>query len=307
MRWRSAAKTLLERALVQSGVPGAARRRRVTDVLILAYHNVVPLGESAVGERSLHISERDFGDQLDVIAETHEIIPLLAALDSLRERPSCPRAVLTFDDAYRGAITVGLAAAATRGLPATVFVAPAFIGGRSFWWDALADPRTGELEPSLRHRALWAQQGDESRVRAWAATSGREVQSLPQHATCAHDRELAHASTLAGVTFGSHSWSHCNLAALDDALLGAQLRDSHAWLRAAYPATAIPWISYPYGLSSARVEKLAAAEGFVGGLRIEGGWHRPGRDQPYALPRLNIPSALSRDGFVLRTSGILSG
>lgn len=307
MRWRSAAKTLLERALAHSGVARAARRRRATDVLILAYHNVVPRGEASAGERSLHISERDFGDHLDVIAETHEIIPLRAAFDTLREPPSCPRAVLTFDDAYRGAITAGLAAAVARRLPATVFIAPDFVGGRSFWWDALADPQTGELEPSLRQYALWEQRGDTNRLLAWADTMGRRVQPLPEHATCALAAELASAATLAGVTFGSHSWSHLNLASLDPAALGAQLRDSRAWLHAEHAKTTIPWISYPYGLSSARVETLAASEGFVGGLRIEGGWLRPGRDQPYALPRLNIPSALSRDGFLLRTSGVLPG
>lgn len=306
MRWRAAAKKVFERALAQSALPRAARKRRAADVLILAYHNVIPSGERSAGERSLHVSLADFEDQLDVVAETHAIVPLVSALARPESPPSRPRAVVTFDDAYRGAVTVGLHAAVARGLSTTVFIAPRFVGGQSFWWDALADPATGQLDPALRRGALWDNDGDDTRIRAWAVANGRRLTAVPEHATCAHAHELTHAAALSGVTFGSHSWSHANLASLGDRSLTAQLRDSAQWLAAQHPSRAIPCISYPYGLSSASVERLAAAEGFLGGLRIDGGWHRPGHDQPYALPRLNVPSGLSRDGFLLRASGIFA-
>ena len=304
MRWRSAAKTVLERALAYSGAARAARRRRQADVLILAYHNVIPHGERSVGERSLHIALADFSEQLDVLADTHEIVSLANVLTEHREESKRPRAVLTFDDAYRGAITSGIDAAVARGLPTTVFIAPSFIGGASFWWDALADPATGEMPPSFRHRALWQHRGADAEVRTFATKESRPAQQMPDHATCAHTHELKEAATRPGVSFGSHGWSHANLASLDERSLQSELSDSHRWLQSEYPNCAIAHISYPYGLSSSQVEKLASAEGFAAGLLIEGGWHRPGHDPRYALPRLNIPANLSRDGFLIRTSGM---
>jgi peptidoglycan/xylan/chitin deacetylase (PgdA/CDA1 family) len=302
MIWRSAAKAVLERALARSGVPQAARRRRSSDVIILAYHNVVPRGEGAVGELSLHVSAADFSAQLEVLAETHEVVPLEATSEIAPERSSRPRAAVTFDDAYRGAITAGIAAAVSCALPVTVFIAPKFVGGKSFWWDALAG--VGEMPISFRNRALWEYGGDDSKVRSFAASVGIKERSIPEHATCAHAHELAQAAAQPGVRFGPHSWSHVNLAALDEETLKSELRDSYDWVKAEYPRAAAADISYPYGLSSARVERMASAQGFGRGLRIEGGWYRPGHDPRFAVPRLNIAANLSRDGFLIQTSGL---
>src|SRR5690606_8872381 len=83
---------------------GAGRRP-----LILAYHNIVPDGIARCGEGSLHLSRTAFTEQLDHLVSTHEIV----ALDALWERRDPgggrPLAVITFDDAYRGAVTLGVA------------------------------------------------------------------------------------------------------------------------------------------------------------------------------------------------------
>jgi len=66
----------------------------------------------------------------------------------------------------------------------------------------------------------------------------------------------------------------------------------------------IPWLSYPYGLASRTVEAAAAAAGYTGALALGGGWFVPARVNCYAVPRVNVPSGLSLNGFVLRTSGL---
>jgi hypothetical protein len=38
---------------------------------------------------------------------------------------------------------LGIPELVRRGLPATVFVAPALLDQRAFWWDRLANPTTG--------------------------------------------------------------------------------------------------------------------------------------------------------------------
>ena len=101
---RSIVKKVAETVLVRSGAAAIARRRRIHDVAILAYHNIVPRGESVFGERSLHLDQDAFGVQLDHLMETHEIV----GLDDLIERgpgAGAPAAVVTFDDAYLGALT----------------------------------------------------------------------------------------------------------------------------------------------------------------------------------------------------------
>jgi peptidoglycan/xylan/chitin deacetylase (PgdA/CDA1 family) len=102
----------------------------------------------------------------------------------------------------------------------------------------------------------------------------------------------------------SHTWSHPNLAALEPAELTAELTRPLAWLRDGFPEP-LAVLAYPYGRSSPQVEAAAAAAGYRAALRIDGGWLRSGRGRTHALPRLNVPSGLSLQGFRLRTAGLL--
>jgi peptidoglycan/xylan/chitin deacetylase (PgdA/CDA1 family) len=122
-----------------------------------------------------------------------------------------PRVAITFDDAYRGAVTIGVAELVRRGLPATLFVAPAFIGGRSFWWDALGESFTGGLPESVRRAALEGCQGIDSTVRRWAQEHFIPVHDLPTDACAASEEELLAASRAPRITLGAHTWSHPNL------------------------------------------------------------------------------------------------
>ncbi len=123
--------------VVRTGLTRLGRSLSRSRVLVLAYHNIVPEGAEDAGDPSLHLPEKQFARQLDLLVETHTIVPLQSALTDAWE-PNRPRAVITFDDAYRGAVTVGIDEIVRREIPATVFVTPAFVDGRSFWWDALA-------------------------------------------------------------------------------------------------------------------------------------------------------------------------
>jgi peptidoglycan/xylan/chitin deacetylase (PgdA/CDA1 family) len=297
-------KFLFERGAVLSGLPRLSRFRVRRDVLILAYHNIVPSDATPVGDRSLHLAQDGFGAQLDLLLETHDVVPLAEVLDGTDLGRSRPRAVLTFDDAYRGAVTAGVREVVARSLAATIFVAPAFVGGQSFWWDALSNPTDDGPGDDLRSRALTELRGEDARVRQWAAGAGRTTQAIPDHALCGTMEELTQAARTPGITFGSHSWGHPNLAALTDAELARELGSSLQWLRDRF-TNVIPYISYPYGLSSPAVERAARDAGYLAGLRIEGGWvHQPLANR-FAVPRLNIPAGLSRDGFAMRAAGLL--
>jgi len=297
-------KRTFEQGVLWSGIPGAMRRRHRGDVLVLAYHNIVPNGAATGGDRSLHLPQQRFAEQLDALLRTHDIIPLASALEGYAgDRPA---AVITFDDAYEGAVTVGIAELEARRLPATIFVAPSFLNGGAFWWDALTEPGASALSPALRSWALDDCAGRDADIRARAPREhGAQPSPLPTHARGAHEHDLRSAAALPGITLGSHTWSHPNLSRLDGDALERELVQPLAWLRERF-SNVLAAISYPYGLASPVVERAAASAGYTAGLCIEGGWmsRADGGANAFALPRLDVPSGLSAAGFELRAAGV---
>ena len=295
-------KGQVEQALSSRAVGRMVRHRIRGKRLILAYHGIVPEGASPAGERTLFVAQRDFAAHLDVLAEIADVSPL----DRI-DHPGDgrPRVAITFDDAYRGAAVEGVRELAKRNLPATIFVAPGRLNDHVFWWDALANESL-TLDDSLREHALRALGGSDERVRAWAASTDLETSdTLPAYAQTATVAELRLAVRTPGITVGSHSWSHANLASLGPADIALELNRSRDWLRAEFGEKAIPWVAYPYGLDSEEVLKAAAQASFTGGLRIGGGWHRAADTYAFARPRLSIPGSLSVAGLRARLLGAM--
>lgn len=296
---RQAAKQGVEALLARSGAGRALGRSGRGDALVLAYHNIRRDDATPAGDRSLHLPLARFRAQLDLLAATHEVVPLARLFDPPGGRR--PRVAITFDDAYHGAVTLGIPEVVSRGLSATVFVTPAFLGGRSFWWDALAE-RDG-LPEALRVQALEQLQGKDARVRAWASAGAHAVVEPSPDNCCASEADLTTIVGMEGITLGSHTWTHPNLARLEAADLADELTRPLAWLRERF-GPVIPWVSYPYGRWSPAVTAAARAAGYRAGLRVDGGWYRMGRDDDFAIPRLNVPAGLSVDGFSLRLAGL---
>ena len=300
MSARATLKACLEAGLVRSGVPALHRAARARRALVLAYHNVVPDSCPKFGDSSLHLPRGLFVRQLESLLATHTIVPL----EQVLEAPvggHRPRAAITFDDGYRGAVLLGVAELAQRGLPATLFVVPGFVGKGPFWWDALATERG--VDAALRARALDELRGNDQDVRAWAAHQGLPTADIPEWALVASEEELRGATRQSGITLASHTWTHPNLARLTDAELREELKRPLAWLRQRF-ASVIPWLSYPYGLATSAVEVAVQEAGYTAALALGGGWFPPARVNRWAVPRENIPAGLSENGFVIRSSGL---
>ncbi|MEO8139166.1 MAG: polysaccharide deacetylase family protein [Gemmatimonadota bacterium] len=296
---RQAAKAGLEAFLARSGAARAFGGSRRGEVLILAYHNIRGDDATPSGDRSLHLPLRSFRGQLDRLTGNHDVIPLTEVFDA--PRSDRPRVAITFDDAYVGAVTLGIPELVSRGLPATIFVAPHFLGGQSFWWDAIADSE-GLTEP-VRMRALEELRGEDRRIRDWATANHRTIVEPALDSRCVSEAVLTDVASAPGITLGSHTWSHPNLARLDGAELAEEFTRPLAWLKERFTSV-VPWVSYPYGRWSPLVATAAQAAGYRAGLRVDGGWYRPGRDADFAIPRLNVPAGLSADGFALRLAGL---
>jgi len=268
-------------------------------VLILAYHNIRPDDVSPAGDRPLHLPLSSFREQLDRLSSRLDVVPLDQALEPSRGRR--PRAVITFDDAYHGAITLGVPELIARGLPATVFVTPSFLGGRSFWWDAAAG--LSGLADDVRVRALEELRGEDASIRAWAIASGHPLVEPPSDCRGTTEDDLRRAAATPGITIGSHTWSHPNLARLDATRLTEELDRPLAWLRERFERV-IPWLSYPYGRWSDSVVTATRRAGYRAALLVDGGWYRRGQGDLYSIPRLNVPAGISGNGFSLRLGGL---
>jgi peptidoglycan/xylan/chitin deacetylase (PgdA/CDA1 family) len=297
---RERLKAALEHAAVALGVARLGRFVHRRRTWILAYHNVVPRGGRAVGERALHLDQEGFGAQLDLLIETVSVIPL-GAVDEPATSDEIPHVVLTLDDAYSGALTAGVQEIVSRGLPATIFVPPGCLGGPPFWWDALAESFGGELPDRVRSEALARYGGDAASI--FEAFRLHAI-ALPDHARPADVGLLEAAWSQSGISIASHAWSHPNLAAIPSELVVEELTRSLAWLRERRP-DALPWLSYPYGLHNVDVRRRAAEVGYLGALQVSGGWLPRSPGDRYAIPRLNIPAGLSLDGFAIRLGGFL--
>lgn len=298
-------KIAAEAALLRTGAAQVGRLVHRSRTIVLAYHNIVPEGAEAGGDRSLHLPLDEFARQLDRLQQTHEVIALSNLFDPV-QLDGRPRAVITFDDACRGAVTAGVAELVRRGLPATIFVAPALLDGCSFWWDVLAERDSGAVPAPIRNEALQRLAGRDSFIREWARDLHLHQSAVPDHAEGATQQELTRAAVQPGISVGSHSWSHPNLARLPAEELVEELARPLEWLRRTVP-NAIPWLAYPYGVTSRLVEEAAARVGYEGAFMAAGSYvgKRTGNGRwRYSLPRLNVPAGMSLVRFELCCAGL---
>jgi len=204
-------KPPFERMLAARWIGSVTKQRVRNKRLVLAYHGIIPDDAPLAGEQSLFIRRAEFAAQLDLINSVADVAPL-HRLDE--QGDGRPRVAISFDDAYYGAVSDGIDELVQRKLPVTIFVAPGRLGGSVFWWDALAD-HTGYLDERTRTYALETLNGAHEKVRSWAkANEMHWTEDLPAYAKASTLDYLREAVKRPGVTVGSHSWSHRNLATL---------------------------------------------------------------------------------------------
>lgn len=293
----------VELLLRYGGAAQLGRSRLAGRGLILAYHNILPAGQAPGRDRSLHLAQPDFARQLDLLQAEAAVVPLEDLLFGTPSATASRRVALTFDDAYVGALTAGVAELRARSLPATIFVAPAFIGQGGFWWDEVVPQGEPGVTDPLRRRALDEWQGKDRVVREQVMHEGGRVERAPSACRCGDEGLLRAALEYPGLTLGSHTWSHPNLGVLPEAELGEELSRPLEWL-SGFGARLIPVLSYPYGRSRDVVEQAAESAGYRAALRVDGGWLPMAPTSLFALPRLNIPAGISLDGFALRLAGL---
>lgn len=285
------------RQTVERALHLAPSRVPTGNVLVLAYHNVLPRAINANGDRSLHIDLERFTAHLSILEQEAHVVRLEESLAV--ETETRPRVVITFDDAYDGAIRYALPQCAAKGFPCTVFVAPALLG-KVAAWDAFAEARrwsTGERDAYLaRDYGLGGHLSFDGNMNEPGTLSHLRIADLS---------DVEHACQSSLVQVGNHTMNHANLGALDRTQAIAEIEAAQVWIDERFRSSVVSWLAYPYGIPPRQADDVVRACQLKGGMLVRGGWMNPARARVAAIPRWNVPAGISDDGFRLRVRGLL--
>jgi peptidoglycan/xylan/chitin deacetylase (PgdA/CDA1 family) len=286
---RQLAKSFIDHvgAILPRKIPGGAS-------LILCYHNVVADEEAGHGDTSLHLPATQFARQLAIAAAEGDLVSLPELLEAHGTRGR--RIAITFDDAYRGCLRLGIPLCTNAGVWPTVFVAPALLGTFAPWDVASLHGRW-----SMSERLHFLEAGGTATENDRRATTN----GLPADYGIVTGEELTEFAAAHAFHLANHTLHHVNLARTGMVPALDEINECEQFLVRHYPQRLVPQcLAYPYGLPPDAETSAALASQVRHGLRVSGGWLHP-REQArgLSLPRLNVPAGLSPARFRTQLRG----
>jgi len=302
---------------------------RSSRLTVLAYHRVYDMmneDEFPYDPELISATPEDFSWQMEFVSRYFDVITFERLIDSLERGSPLPRRALivTFDDGHRDNYENAFPVLRQIGLPATIFLSTAYIGGQdTFWFDRVAyllyhAPR-GTLV--MRNIAFTADLQDVGSRRVAAnrllqilkcVRNGERIEilrQLEQLVPLAPRDDAGRSSTLsweqvremsaAGIKFGSHAVTHPVLTTLEDDALDWELRESRRTIEQ-MTGKACDVIAYPVGGPDAFDERVMAAArkgGYKLGVSYLSGTNSRRRLNPFALRRLHVERYTSRTSF----------
>lgn len=279
--------------------------------VLLAYHRILPRDRlrSFPFLEDLVSTEEGFAGQMALLAARFRVLPLEEIVHTLRAggRLAPGTIGITFDDGYRDNYQFAWPVLRRLGLPATVFLTTGHVGGARglFWWDEVsywrsAGVRRIEVEglgmrsvatPGARDRLLEELKRlpvDEAnrRVREASARAGPGPAPEPAKDFLSWDQVREMQSE--GISFGSHTVSHCLLPVETAARRRAELTDSRAVIE---KETGRPCnlFCYPDGAATEVLGREVREAGFLAAVATGAREviQEAGLD-PYRLPRKSV-------------------
>jgi len=283
-----------------------ASRHGPGSLLVLIYHRVLPTRDPLLPDEP---DAADFSAQMGLIGRNFRVLPLTEAVKRLRSGDLPARSVsITFDDGYANNCEVALPILKSRGIPATVFVAPGFLsGGRMFNDTVIEAVRRAPEELDLTREGLGRHVLPDiaSRVRAIAAILPvlkylpqserlRRAAAVAEHVGAELPDDLMMTEDQVrrlhreGVEIGAHTVNHPILANADQVTARREIVESKLQLEEMIGA-GVSAFAYPNGNPTRdytiRDVKLAHEAGFEVAVSTAWGAATPGRD-PLQIPRI---------------------
>jgi peptidoglycan/xylan/chitin deacetylase (PgdA/CDA1 family) len=237
---------------------------------------------------------------------------------------------VTFDDGYRDNLTQAQPILEAHGIPATVFLATDFIGGKALlWYDRVLEAFRRYRQPAFAFApAGFRASFPDTAARAKAAfrlldwlkgfpPAQRDAHIRDLERQCGRAAETAGAETgglmldwdqarelrRRGVELGAHTRSHPILSTLDADTMAAEIAGSKAVLERELGHT-VDLFAYPNGRRedyTSDCKEILAREGFAYALTTNPGLVRAGMDR-FEIPRVQ-PWDRTAGGFFLRLLG----
>jgi peptidoglycan/xylan/chitin deacetylase (PgdA/CDA1 family) len=210
----------------------------------------------------LAVHPDDFERQMGWLAANRKVLPLDVAVARLDGSGRLPRGetAVTFDDGFRSVLTHALPALRRHRIATTVFVVAETLtpAGRAVDW--VDTPPAWSLETLGLDELLELQE--------------------------------------AGVSVGSHSYSHRILPELGEEECRRDLRASRELLEELMHRP-VPFLAYPRGLHDATVRQAAAGAGFTNSFALP---ESPEPAGPHAVPRVGVYPGGSLRALRLKTT-----
>jgi peptidoglycan/xylan/chitin deacetylase (PgdA/CDA1 family) len=266
------------------------RSRSVGELLVLAYHRVLPVASEARYPFDIELVSADpeqFDWQMAWLARNFTVLPVSEIADRLQRGRPLPKGsvAVTFDDGFLDNYTHAYPVLRSRRVPACIFLSTGYVGTeRNFWFEEIA-----QLLMSAPARSVRLPSSPDVLPRADDAVTRREdigrvlseLKRMPDdmrrtrldefrlqmngHATTkpgfsAHAMNWGQVAEMShsGIEFGSHGVSHAVLSRLSSDDLRRELTESRLAIERATgaPVTAI---AYPVGGEDAIGDRVVSA------------------------------------------------
>lgn len=292
----------LIRAALSAAYPGDARAR----MAILIYHRVLPEPDPLLPDLP---DVTRFAWQMRLLADYFQPLPLAEAAARLQAGDLPPRSVcVTFDDGYRDNLECAVPVLEELGVPATVFVAPGFLGDGMMFNDRVIEGVRAATGPELDLRELglgtYLMRTTEERRAAIdqllpalkylpEAERDRNARAIAERAgyrpegPLMLDPEGVRALAARGVTIGAHTLTHPILSETADAVAAEEISASKRVLEEMMGGP-VTLFAYPNGRPGRdygeRHVRMVQDTGFRAAVSTR--WAPATRDSdPYQLPR----------------------
>lgn len=322
MNYQFSRQHLAATALVESGFSRWTRRMTRGETAVLTFHGLRRDGvEPGILDSSLHETESTFRGICAHLARYYDVVTLERAVGEVGQCKSAdrPRVALTFDDGYQSNFRLALPILKEFGLPATVFVSTALVGGELLWFqklDLALERAPGErltvaigdaffdwplIEEGQRRKALtellaalkkltWVELNRKVEKILWllAVDISTHWPEALRPLTKGELRELA-ASDL--VEIGGHTHRHPVLGRCEDDVVRDEILSGAERLNQMLGRQA-RWFAYPNGgpgdFDGRKSAVWLEEAGFEGAFSMINGRVRPGVSR-WSLPRYGAP------------------
>ena len=284
-------------------------------IVVLMYHGVVPTGYDTI--RDDRVLSSDLEWQVRHIREHYDVRHVHEWMGGASPQGR-PGAAITFDDGYRYVLTHALPILQRYGCPATVYLCPGTMDrGQRLWFDELYCSLLTSMDSSQTREQVYGRyqtlveelkrlppEQQAARIERVRGTNPTDDICWTEDCELLNWQDVDHLRNSGLVSFGAHTSQHIILTCLSTPDKQSEILRSHEAVKER--TGACDTFAYPNGLPrdfDEESERIVRSCGMIGALTSIPGLVRK-RTNPYAWPRIAVPSTVTRPRFELRASGI---